>query len=358
MDASASEIFAAFESQKLFSDRRGPDNRATRIAPIEDCRPGDLVFVSKPKLAEIVRVGKPAIAVASAEAARALEGIADLSVLIVENVNLAQAWIKQRYADRDLFDTEFGRIHESAVIHDTASVASDAVVGPRVVIGAQVAIGSRAVIMAGSVIERDAQIGEGTVVHPNVTVGYGCIIGCNCILKSGAVIGSEGFGFAQDDARHHHRIPQTGIVVIEDRVVIGANNCIDRAAYQTTRIKSGAIFDNLCHVAHNAEIGEDSILVAMTGVAGSTTIGKRCVLSGQCGIVDHLKIADDVILLHRPAVFSDIPRSGVYAGNPLTPIQDYMRNHPTLKRSYEMLKRIKDLEAKLEKLEKGTSASS
>lgn len=351
MQASASEIFQKFQAEGLFSERIGPDNRCYEIAPIESVRAGALVFLSKTKQAEQVRQSNPAIVIADAESARILSADSTIAVLVTENVNLAQALVKQAYVDRDLRNSEFGRIHPSAVLHESLKVPDSVSIGPQCVVGRDVRLGESVVLMAGVIVESGAEIGDNSVLHPRAVVGYDCRIGRNCIIKAGAVIGSEGFGFAQDKARKHHRIPQTGTVIIEDNCVIGANNCIDRAAYQATIIRSGVIFDNLCHIAHNCEIGEDSIIIAFTGVAGSSKVGKRCVLSGQCGVLDHIHIADDAILLHRPAVVANVDKGGVYAGQPLTPINDYLRNQSGLRKIHETMRRIREIEKRIDSIE-------
>jgi len=194
------------------------------------------------------------------------------------------------------------------------------------------------------VIEHDVQIGNDTVVHPNAVIGYGCIVGHESDIGSGVVIGSEGFGFAWDKTGKTYTIPQTGIVILEDRVRLGANCCIDRAAYRTTRIGTGTKLDNLCHVGHNVQIGENCLLTSMFCVAGSTTIGNRVMASGQTGILDHMKICDDVVLVHRAGVTGDIEKPGVYAGLPVQPLKEYLRNTAVFRILSEMRQRLLTLE--------------
>ena len=201
--------------------------------------------------------------------------------------------------------------------------------------------------MAGSVIEEGAKIGDRSVVHPHVTIGYDCEIGNEVIIQPGVVIGSEGYGFAQDEKGRSHRIPQLGRVVIEDRVSIGAGSCIDRATYGETRIGAGTKLDNLCHIAHNVEIGEDCLLTAGFVVAGSTKIGDRVIASGQTGVLDHLEICDDVTLVHRAGVTKSIDEPGVYAGLPLQPLSAHMRNTVALKQLSDLRKKVQQLEQEL-----------
>ena len=347
MNIKAAELFKEFKDRGVLREMIGADAVIEGLAPVESCGARDLVFLARAEHAQKLGDRKPAAAIVSAECIELLKG-RGVPLLVSDNVNLAQAWIKQKYGDRDLRNTEWPRIHPSAVIHESTRVPESVVIGPNVTIGRNVSIGENCVIMAGTVVEYDAVIGENTVIHPGVVVGYGCEIGRDCWLKSGCIIGSEGFGFAQDEHRKHHRIPQTGKVVIEDRVVIGANDTVDRAAYGVTRLKSGTIFDTLCHVAHNCEIGEDCIIVSMTGIAGSTVLGDRVICSGQTGILDHLNIPSDTILLHRAGVTQNVKASGVYAFHPLMPIGDYMKNAAVLRKIHEVKRKVGQLDKRLE----------
>jgi UDP-3-O-[3-hydroxymyristoyl] glucosamine N-acyltransferase len=236
------------------------------------------------------------------------------------------------------------------------SIPESVTIGPNAVIGARARLGPRCVVLAGAVVEHAAAIGEDTVVHPNAIIGWGCEIGRRCIIKAGAVIGSEGFGFAQDEKRHNHRVPQLGRVVIEDEVVVGAACCIDRAAFSETRIGAGTVLDNLCHIAHNVKIGDDCILTAMLCIAGSTTLGKRVITSGMTGILDHVTICDDVVLVQRAGVANDIKQPGTYAGTPIQPIKEYMKNQAISRRLVDLRAEIKQLKDRLAALEAGRKA--
>lgn len=338
-----SQIVERFQAQALITSHHGPDVPIQRLAPIEECRPGDLVFIDHVKYLGRVRDQKPAAVITTAAIAAEL-AVPDISVLIAPNVRLAMAILKQTYADRDVRDTEWPRIHPSAIIHDSVHIPDDVLVGPGVVIGAEVSLGQQVVLMANVVIEKGASIGAGSVLHPGCMVGYGCAIGAQVILKAGCVIGSEGFGFAQDEQRHNYRIPHTGTVIIGDRVVIGANTNIDRGTYGATVVHSGAVIDAMCHLGHNVEIGEDSILCAHTGLSGSTRFGKRVIASGQTGTLDHVNVPDDVVLLHRAGLNNSIKSPGMYAGGPVQPLQQYLKNMAVMPKLHEMWTRLKHLE--------------
>ena len=348
MKIQASQILAEFKQYNILDTMSGADVIITGIAPAERCGIGDMVFVEKEALVDAVITANPAAVVTSTELAAHFNEMSNTAVIISPNVRLAQALLRQAYVDRDLYNTEWPRIHPAAVIHETVKVPADAVIGPGAMLGRNVHVGKRAIVMANAVIEENAQIGDETVIHPNVVIGYNCEIGKRCIIKSGCVIGMEGFGFAQDKKRKSYRIPQLGKVVIEDDVVLGSNNTVDRATYDETRIRSGVKTDNLCHIAHNTEIDEDVILVAQTGIAGSCYIGKRVLISGQAAISDHVKVADDVVLVQRAGVISDIDKPGMYAGHPLQPVRQYFKNAALLTKLTDMKKQINKLEKALE----------
>ena len=337
-DFSASGIISEFLGEKSV--------KITGISAVENCGPGDLIFIDKIDYIQKALEFKPSAVVTSPKLKDKFSMTDHIAVFISQNVSLAHAKIKGKYSSRDFGRSGWKNIHPSAVIHEMASIDLSTVVEPHVVIGQNVKIGKNSRIMAGSVIENDVVIGDYTVIHPKVVVGYGCRIGNEVVVSSGTVIGSEGFGFAQDEKRKSHPIPQTGIVVIEDRVRVGANCCIDRAAYAETRIGAGTKLDNLCHIAHNVIIGEDCLLTSMFCIAGSSEIGDRVITSGQTGILDHVKVGNDIVLLHRAGVTKDLETPGAYAGSPLLPLAEFMRNSAVLKNAVELKKRVMDLEKK------------
>jgi len=248
-------------------------------------------------------------------------------------------------------------IHPSAHVSADAQLGAEVAIGPHVTVGARCRLGDRVTILPGSVIGNDVIIGDDVLIYPNVVVWKETQIGNRVILHSGAVIGDDGFGFLTRDGRHA-KVPQLGHVVIEDDVDIGANTCVDRATTGVTRIQRGTRIDNLVQVAHNVTIGEDSILCAQVGIAGSTVVGKRVTLAGQVGIVGHIEVGDGAIVGAQGGVTKSVPAESRVSGYPATPhglarrMYAALRNLPDLVREVRRLaERVRNLEDKQERSE-------
>jgi len=336
------------------------DQSFSRISSAEGFDSDSLIFISDLDQGNQLGKNLPSIVVTDSEIQQSLiVHHKQLCIITVNNVRLAQATIKSTFDDYDARDHEWPAQHPSAIIHESAIIGANVRIGPNVVIGENVKIGNNTIIRANSVIERNAMIGDDCIFHCLVNINQGCQIGNRVILRPGVIIGNEGFGFAQDEKRHYHRIPHTGIVRIEDDAQIGANGNIDRATYGETVIKRGVKIDAQCHVAHNVVVDEDTLFVAQCGVAGSTKIGKNVILSGQTGTLDHRTIVDDAVLVHRCGVTEDITAPGLWAGTPPKPMKEYVRNLNPVDKMKRMEKKlnekIKALEEKLAKLDQDSS---
>lgn len=241
-------------------------------------------------------------------------------------------------------------VHPKAHVEESCSVSDLVTIAPLAVLGERVTVGERVEIKAGAVIGDDVVIGNDTTIHANVTIYEGTKIGSRVSVHSGTVLGSDGYGYAANEQGVHIKRPQVGIVQIEDDVEIGANCCIDRAAYGVTLIKSGVKIDNLVQVAHNVTVGENSLLVAQVGIAGSTTLGRNVVLGGQSAISGHLHIGDQVMVAARGGVHSDLAKGSVVGGAPAIPIRKWAKccaiynNLPelraTIKKNTETIKEL------------------
>jgi len=246
-------------------------------------------------------------------------------------------------------------IHPSAVIDPTANVAHDVFVGAHVVVGPEAIIGNRVQIHPNVTIAGNVTIGSDSVIHSGVAIREHSILGRRVIVHNNAVIGSDGFGFAKDEARRWLKIPQTGRVVIEDDVEIGAGTTIDRASTGETRIKRGAKLDNLIQIGHSCAVGEDALLCAQVGMAGSSLVGNRVILTGQVGIGGHITVGDDAILYPQSGVPNDVAAGQVLVGTPAFEVSAFWRAIAVFKKLGDIPKRIRALEKRLDEIEKSKS---
>lgn len=245
----------------------------------------------------------------------------------------------------------FSGISESADISPVSVIGKNPAIQPFVHVGENAIIGDDVTLFAGVFIGDRVKIGNNTTIYPNVTIMHDCILGNDVIIHSGSVIGSDGFGFVKDGARNI-KVPQIGIVQIDDRVEIGANNCIDRATIGKTWIKNGVKTDNLVHVAHNVVIGKDTMIIAQTGLSGSVEIGKEVVIGGQVGLVDHVKIGDRAMIGSGSGIYKSVPSGAIVTGNPAVPHKTWLKIRSINKRLPELYERFKLLEKKVKAMGK------
>ncbi len=249
----------------------------------------------------------------------------------------------------------FTGVSPQAFVAPDAEIAEGARVGPGAYVAPRASIGARTQIWPGASIGPGVHIGADCRIYSNVTIYYECVLGDRVTIHGGAVIGGDGFGFAPAGEKYL-KIPQIGNVVIEDDVEIGANTTIDRAALGTTHIRRGAKIDNLVMIAHNCDVGEDSIIVAQVGVSGSTVLGKHVVLAGQVGVCGHIKIGDFVRVGAQSGVTKSIPDGEEVLGAPAIPVGEFKRLTAHLRKLPDLHDRIKGLEKRLSELEKPKEA--
>ncbi len=237
---------------------------------------------------------------------------------------------------------------------EPVSVAKSAILGDKLFLGAfsyiseRVKIGNNVKIYQQVYIGENVTIGNNTVIHPGVKIYQDCIIGNDCVIHAGAVIGADGFGFAPQNDTDYKKIPQIGNVIIEDRVEIGANTCIDRATMGSTIIRRGVKLDNLIQIAHNVEIGENTVIASQSGVSGSSKVGRNCMFAGQVGLAGHLSIADGVKIGAQSGINSSIKKpDSTILGSPGMDYNDCLKSYVLVRRLPDMKKRLDELERKI-----------
>jgi UDP-3-O-[3-hydroxymyristoyl] glucosamine N-acyltransferase len=240
-----------------------------------------------------------------------------------------------------------------AHVHPEARVDPTATVRVGAIVEADATVGARTVVGPGCYVGPGAHVGNDAILHPGARVLDRCVLGDRVILQTGAVIGSDGFGYAPDADSRRHKIPQVGIVEVGDDAEIGANTTIDRATFGVTRIGPGTKIDNLVQIAHNVITGRDCVIVAQSGVAGSSTLGERVVMGAQTGVAGHIEITDDVVLAARGAVANHMREAGVFSGVPAMPHKLWLKVAMSQQSVPEMRRRLRQLELKLEALEAG-----
>jgi UDP-3-O-[3-hydroxymyristoyl] glucosamine N-acyltransferase len=314
-------------------------------AGLDEATAGDVTFLANPRYTPRVNTTKASVIYLSEDAKIERDHIA---VLRTKDPYLAYTRALRLFYAEPAVEPS---IHPSAVVDPTARIAERVSIGARSVIGAEVEIGPGVQIHPNATIYREVKIGRDSLIHSGVAIRERTLIGERVIIHNNAVIGCDGFGYAKDEEKHWLKIPQTGRVVIEDDVEIGAGTTIDRASVGESRIGRGSKIDNLVQIGHSCTVGEDTLLCAQVGLAGSSHIGSRVILAGQAGVAGHLKIGDDVVLTAKSATSHDIPPGKVISGIPAFDNKDWLRSTAAFRRLGEMYRLLKDLERRLLKLE-------
>lgn len=319
------------------------DIAITGFAPLDGANAQDISFLVKAKMSSLLSAtGAGAVLVPPG-----IEGEYTASLIEVRDPNLAGAIIHNFFLEEPFVAKG---VHDRAVVGDGCRLGDAITIGALTVVGDRVTLGERVTIEPGAVIGDDVVIGDDTTIHANCTVYKGCIIGNRVAIHSGTVIGSDGYGYAANERGEHIKRPQVGIVRIGDDVEIGANSCIDRAAYGETIIKAGTKIDNLVQVAHNVEIGENSLIVAQVGISGSTILGRNVVMGGQAATTGHIKIGDQVMIAARGAAHTDLAKGSVVGGAPAIPVRQWAKSCAIFNKLPELQKQVKSLNKTVERL--------
>jgi UDP-3-O-[3-hydroxymyristoyl] glucosamine N-acyltransferase len=339
----------------------GPDPGAAqaieRVAKIEEASAGSLTFIANPKYERHIETTDASAVLVSRKLDLTKHAVRPSLYLIrVDDPYMAFLLVLKRLTPQtEPFPTG---IHPTAVVPASAKLGKNVALGAYVVVGEEAVVGDNTKIGACAVVGKQARIGEDCLLYPGVVVYHQCRIGARVIVHAGAVIGSDGFGFAPKPDGSYEKIPQLGIVVLEDDVEIGANTTIDRATIGETLIRRGVKIDNLVQIAHNVVIGENTGIAAQTGISGSTKIGKNCMLAGQVGIAGHLEIADRTIVYAQSGIHQNIEEPGkVYFGYPADDARKAQRAYAAVKMLPEMIREFTALKNTIAELQRKLSGN-
>ncbi len=316
-----------------------PELSITGIAGIKEAEKGDITFLANPKYLPYLEQTK-------ASAVITTKDVSSSKKSIIRTLNPSMAFSQVVSVFTPMVISKAPGIHATAVIEKNVHLGQNIHIGPQVVLEEEVSIGDGTVIEAHSFIGRGAVIGNQCQIFPHVTIRAFSQIGNRVILHSGTVVGSDGFGYETIDGVHV-KIPQTGIVCIEDDVELGANVCVDRGRFSRTLIKKGTKIDNLVQIAHNVEIGQNCMIVSQAGISGSTVLGNQVVVAGQAGLVGHLDIGNRVIIGAGAGVTKSIPDNTVVLGQPARDITEQKRILAVMARLPELFKELQALKRKM-----------
>ncbi len=343
------EFTAAQIAQMIGGTVEGDATKAvSNFGKIEEATVGQLAFLANPKYEEYLYTTQASIIIINAD--QPIKQKLAATLIKVPNAYTAFALLLEQY--QKIVAQQMVGVQEPSYVHKSVIKGNNIFIGAFAYLGENVRIGNNAKIYPNTFIGNNVTIGDNTVIHPGVNIYHDCKIGNNVTIHAGTVIGGDGFGFAPQPDGSFKKVPQMGNVIIEDDVEIGSNTTIDRATIGSTIIRSGAKLDNLLQIAHNVEIGSNSVIAALTGISGSTKIGNNVMIGGQAGIAGHLNIADGTKINGQSGVGKSIKKNNTSITG--TPAYDYlstMRSYALVRQLPEIEKRLKDLEEIIKKME-------
>ena len=323
----------------------GNENAAVHtFAKIEEGVPGALSFLSNVKYTQYLYSTKSSIVLVNKDFKA--EQPVSATLVRVDNAYESLAKLMSLYASMKPAKTGISSL---ASVSEKAKIGNNVYIGPFSVIEDNAVIGDNTQVYPHVTIGEGASVGAGCILYPHVTIYYGCKIGNRCILHAGSVIGADGFGFAPTP-QGYNKIPQIGIVELEDDVEIGANTCIDRSTMGRTVIHKGVKLDNLIQVAHNVEIGQNTVMSAQTGIAGSSKVGSWCMIGGQCGISGHITLGNKVNLAAKTGVIGSLKDGETMMGYPAIVYRNFLRSSLIYKDLPELSKTVRQLEKEIQEL--------
>ncbi|MGA2046180.1 MAG: UDP-3-O-(3-hydroxymyristoyl)glucosamine N-acyltransferase [Terracidiphilus sp.] len=327
-------------ASRLGAELRGDaELEVTGVKGIEEAGPREVTFVANPRYTALARITQAAAVLVE-------PGFQEISAatLRLNNPYLGFSRALALFYQPPDYPAS---IHATAVIDPTAEIGEGAHIGAYVVVGPRVRLGAHATLLPHVVLYQGVQAGEYFFAHAHAVVRENCILGDHVTLENGAIVGSDGFGFAKNEKGHWEKIPQSGPVLLGSRVDVQANACIDRATVGATEIGEGSKVDNLVQIGHGSKVGENTLICAQTGLAGSSVVGNNVILAGQTGIAGHCSVGDGVILTAQSAVSHDVPAGKMISGSPGFDNRVWLRAVTIFQRLPELLKRLDRVEKKL-----------
>lgn len=342
------KITVAILSQMINGTIEGdPTVIIRRPGKIEEAQEGDITFLANLKYEPFVYTTKASAILVSMDFQP--KKTIETTLIRVENVYDTIRFLLEKFGEMQSPDTAI--IHEMSFIEASAELGENIHIGSFAHIGKQTKIGQNTVIYSQVYIGDEVEIGQNTIIYPGVKIYKGCKIGDNCVIHANVVIGGDGFGFVPQKDGTFKKMPQLGIVIIENDVEIGANTTIDRATMGATLIKSGVKLDNLIMVAHNVEIGNNTVMAAQSGIAGSAKVGAGCMISGQVAISGHISVANKTKIQGQSGISKTIKKENTaWYGTPAFEYRSFLKSQAHFRKLPEMEKRVKTLEKLLEKL--------
>lgn len=317
------------------------------FSKIDESEKDTISFIANPKYTKFIYNTEASAVLVNKD----FKATSDISSTLIKVDNAYHAFAKLLMME-DKSKIEEEGISKLATIKDSAEIGEGVYIGDYVFIEENARIGNNVKILPHSYIGKSVTIEENTVIYPDVKIYYDCEIGKNCVIHAGVIIGSDGFGFAPQSDNNYQKVPQVGNVIIEDNVDIGANTCLDRSTIGSTIIRKGVKLDNLIQIAHNVEIGENTVIAAQTGIAGSAKIGRDCMIGGQVGIVGHIKVGDGAKIAAQSGVSSNIKAGEVVQGAPAFDFGKYQKSYVLFRKLPDLYKKITELEKEIENLKK------
>ena len=342
--------FSAKQIAQFIQGRIEGNENATvnTFAKIEEGVKGAISFLANPKYIHYLYDTKSTIVLVDEQIE--IEKPVHTTIIRVTNARDCVAKLLQMY-EASMRQKKTG-IDSLAFVSPSAKIGKDVYIGAFAYIGDNVVIGDGCQIYPNVVMNENISLGKDCIIYPNVTIYMGCKIGNRVIIHAGSVIGADGFGFAPNGQDGYDKIPQIGIVEIADDVEIGANSCVDRSTMGSTKIKKGVKLDNLVQIAHNVEVGENTVMSAQVGIAGSTKIGQWCMFGGQVGVAGHIEIGDKVFLGAQSGVPGSLKSNQILIGTPPMEKLPYFKSQAIFQRLPEIYKELNALKKEIEELKK------